>query len=352
MKNHIQHLIIFTAISIIFTTPATSLAWKGIGSNTPAPPAATSEDVGAHEVRKKMTSQHKDEVNAVVARVNGAGISMKKLMNNIMEIIIDKYGNLTITSEIAQKVRYDALQKLILEELAYQRALSLGIVIDEQTLERHIEAIRKNAGSPENFEQSLTNKQQTLAELKSETMRGLAVKEAVKIEVEDKIIIKKEEVERIYRENIDQFVIPEQVVVTDIVFFLDPNSEETRKKVTAIRTKIINELHNNPNRLEADGFRVIPGMKVSPLNYPNLYKEGKKLEVNEISDFLVIDGTPHLIKLEHYKAEEIKPEDKVKAYIRRTLKSRKQKADLAQWRQNLGKGAEIEIVHELLQNNK
>jgi len=349
MKNSRQILIVLSLTAIISCSAGKSFAWKGISSRTPTTPPST-EDSGAHEVRKKISSQHQEEMMAVVARINGTEISMKKLMNTIMKIIMEKFGDQTISNDLAQQIRYEALQELTLEELAYQRALTLGIEIDEQTINQQIEAIQKSAGSPEAFRQSLANKQQTLADLKTEIGRFLAVKKAIKLEVEDKIIISDKAVEKTYQDNIDQFVIPEQIVITDIIFFLDPEDQETKNKVISIRNKIIDELHNNPNRLEASGLTVMPGIKVSQLNYPDLYNEAKKLALNEISDFLVIDGTPHLIKLEHFQAEQKKPEENVKSYIRRSLMSRKHKAALIEWRQNLNKGAEIEIVHELLQS--
>ena len=146
MKNSKQILIILSLTAIISCSAANIFAWKGINPTTPTTSPST-EDSGAHEVRKKMSSQHQEEMMAVVARINGTEISMKKLMNTIMKIIMEKFGDQTISNDLAQQIRYEALQELTLEELAYQRALTLGIEIDEQTINQQIEAIQKSTGS-------------------------------------------------------------------------------------------------------------------------------------------------------------------------------------------------------------
>ena len=65
---------------------------------------------------------------------------------------------------------------------------------------------------------------------------------------------------------------------------------------------------------------------------------------------LVIDGTLHLIKLDHYQPAVEMPEDQAKATISGQLKSNKRREMLAEWRNNLLKDADIKITHELLQD--
>nr|MBC8317527.1 peptidyl-prolyl cis-trans isomerase [Candidatus Desulfobia pelagia] len=132
------------------------------------------------------------------------------------------------------------------------------------------------------------------------------------------------------------------------VFFLDHEDKASEAKVAEIRQRIIKEYNNNPAQITPDGFAVKSDMKISRETAPAFYEAAMKMKQGDISPPVLIDLTYHLIKLDYYQPATEKPKREVKEYIAGTLVAKKRKHLLEQWRQNLLKDAEIEIVHELL----
>ena len=338
---HIKTTFLILVLSVFLIGGADCvLAFKGMGSSQPGV---------ARESMTSTATQHQGNQDTVVAKVNGVDIKMGPLMGKVMDVILQKYGGKEVTSEIARSIRKEALEKLAMEELAWQRAKAIGITINEDDVNARVEALKARAGGEEAFKNSLARQNKSVDDLKKEIRRFMAVKAALKKEVDSKVTVDKEEINRIYQENKADFIIPEVMVVSDIVFFLDTEDPGARPKVESIRQRIITELDNNLSKLSPEGFVINRAFKISQKTEPDLYQAAINMNPGEISPPVIINATYHLVKLEQYNPATEKPEAEVKAYIGSKLKSRKREQLLIEWRQSLLKDANIEIVHELLQ---
>ena len=339
---HLKTLFFFTTVFLFLVAvfePA--VAFKGIGSSTPGE--------GEESIANMAKMQHQGGKDIVVALVNGAEIKMGALMSTVMNVIMLKYGGQEVTSEIAKQIRQEALERLATEELAYQRAEVLGITISPEQVNSRIDSLALKAGGEEAFKNSLIKQNKTLEQLKEETHRYLSIKAVIEREVNSMATINREDVEKIYQENRDQFIIPEQVIITDIIFFLDHEDEASKIKVESTRQKIINSYNNNPTIIPPESFVVKSDVKISKKTAPDLYGAAITMQPGEISSPLLIDSTFHLIRLDHYQPATEKPEKEIKKYIAGALVAEKRERVLDEWRQNLLKNGKIEIVHELLQ---
>ena len=333
-------------------------AFQGLGSGGPGgsngnanPPHGGGTVHGHGGMTQNLSMAHGEGDETVVALVNGTEVTMGELMRTVKDIIMRDYRNMKLTEELAKRIRYDALEMLAMEKLAYQHALSIGVTADQHEIDSRIAAIKQAEGGEEALQISLARRKKTIEDLKKDISRFLAVKMAIEQEVDRKVAITEEEINEAYKASKEQFITPERVVVTDIIFFLDPKDPASAERVHSIREKIILELDNDPTKLTPSDFVVSSNINVSPENMPELYQAAKKIEVGSLSDPLVIDGTLHLIKYDFHQARKEKAETEAKAVVARKLKSTKKNQLLAKWRQNLLKNANIEIVHELLQEN-
>ncbi len=342
-----RKFLLTTAVTagLLMTTPSFSHAFKGIGSD-----AGPSD---ANETLDPALMGHQGNTNIVVANVNGRDITMGELMQSIMtQMTKGGYGGREMSSEMSRKLRYDALQEVALEELAYQKGVSLGISADPAAVRKHLDAKIAAAGGSEPFEKSLADHKKTVDDIKIEISRYLIVREAINRDVYQKATVSQDEIDKIYNDNKAQFTTPEQVTVTDIVFFLDPSDPGAAKQVEETRKKIAEEHNNNPALLPAEGFVVESGLSVNPKFKPGLYEAARKLEPGTLSAPVVIDGTFHLVKLDRYKPAVETPADQAKSVISAQMKRNKRQEMLAEWRTNLLKEADIKIVHEMLQDPK
>ncbi len=323
-------------------------AFKGMGAN-PQP----AEQQSSSEEQASKIMGHQGNADLIVATINGTEITMGALMSGMLDIIKKSgYSGDSLTAELGRRVRSEALEKIAMEELAYQRAVSLGISPDPAVVESYVESSAQQQGGREALEKILAEKNKSIADLKNEITRYLAVKEAIRQEVEDKVTVSDEEIDIVYNNNRKEFVTEERVVVTDIIFFVDPADPASREKVLAVRNTIINELDNNPARLNAQGLIVENQINVSPENKSFLYDQAKKMKTGELSQPLLLDGTLHLIKLDLYQPASEKPVDESKAYVAKEIRSAKYNDLLRTWRSSLMQDAEIKIINETMQETE
>jgi len=354
MKRHTRKKTFLTA-ALLFSLvvgssgPAPAFMGMGSGGGNGSPQSGGAGHGAATGPQDMQILGHEGNTDTVVARINGTEITMGRLMNSMMEIIMQGgYKGDSLTPEMAASIRKEAMQQLALEELAYQRAVSIGITPDPAVVQAKLDAVIKGQGGREALEKSLAEQQKSVDDLKNEISRFLAVKEAVRQEVDTRVAVTDDEINQTYEANKEQFVIAERVVVTDIVFFLAPDDPAAMEKVAAIRRRIIDELGNNPAQLTPDGFVVENQLNVSPENRPELYRIAKTMEAGSLSEPLVIDGTLHLLKSDLFQPRREIPATEAKSSIAGQLKSTRRTQLLAAWRSSLLKDADIEIVNEMM----
>jgi len=336
------------------TCPALAFMGMGAGGNNAgtAGPASPHGGMGsgATSLKNMKIMGHEGNTRAVVARINGTEITMGKLMNSMMDVIMQGgYSGDNLTKEMAASIRKEALQQLALEELAFQRGTSLGITADPVVVQAKLDAVITSQGGREAMDKSLAEQNKSMGDLKNEISRFMVIKEAIRQEVDSKVVVTDEEINRTYQANKDQFVMPERVVVTDIIFFLAPDDPASMGKVAAVRRQLVDELGGNPGKLTPEGFVVESQLNVSPENRPELYQLARKMETGSLSEPLVVDGTLHLLKSDFHQTRQEKPAEEAKASVAQQLKANKRNQLLTDWRNNLLQGADIVIVNEVLQ---
>ncbi len=348
MKKQILVTILLTVV-IICSNTKYGMAFKGMGGD--AGGAAHGMDTtkkSDSEPQSLVIAGHEGNRRTVVAKVNGNPITMGELEDAIREIVMTKYGNTDVTADIARTIRKDALEKLTLEELACQRAMALGISVDPALINRNIEAKKQAAGGEEKFLNSLTMQNSSLQELTRQIERFFLIKQLIHKEIDAKIIISEKVLDEAYEANKAQFVEPERVKISDIIFFLDPEDPASRQKVLDIRTKIINELAGKPADLQAEGVLVVSDLNVTAEHKPELYKYSRELQPGTFSEPLLIDGTLHLTKLESFHPRKEQKKEEVMAYIASQMKSTEKSQRLPLWRKELLKDVKVEIVNDIL----
>lgn len=348
MKKQILVTALLT-VGIICGNTQYGMAFKGMGGgamdSSHGKDSAPKSDAGP---KSMVIEGHKGNRQKVVAKVNGNPVTLGELEDSVREIIMTKYGNTEITADIARTIRKAALEKLVLEELACQRAIALGISVNPALIKKNIDAKREAAGGDEKFLKSLTLENSTLQELERQIERFFLVKQLIHKEIDSKIDISEQTLDEAYEANKANFVEPERVKISDIIFFLDADDPASKQKVLDIRAKIIDELSGNPADLHADGVLVISDLNVTAEDKPELYKHSKELKPGTFSDPLLIDGTFHLTKLESYTPRKEPKKEEVKAYIASEMRSSEKSKRLPLWREELLKDGKVEIVLDIL----
>ena len=312
---------------------------------------AVSRDAAKEQKQTGATAPQKAgsrEAETIVARVNGVPITKGSLDRMVDQIQLEnpsrETGNAEKTPE--GEVRKKALDRLIFQELVYQKAKQEGVSITEQELADTIKEVKEKAGGEEAYGNYLKGISKTEDEMKAAVERSLIIGRYYTKELTDKTPISEDTLKAEYERNKDKFVVPESITATDVVFFLDINDSASFKKAEEIRAKIASAPDKNSWTLEPDGTFIVREILIKKEPDIELYNEAKKLAEGELSPVFKTKDSLHILQLKKYVPETQVPFERVKPYIEQKLRAAARQEKAKRWEQELKKGAVIEIMPE------
>lgn len=283
----------------------------------------------------------------VVARVNGVPITEAALQARVSRVLRAMgHGGASAAQEDYRAIVKKALDKLIVQELAYQKARAEGMRVTPKELDDAIAALKKRAGGEKKYKEMLERNNVTEATLRKALERNRLVKRIFEKDVLSKIVISDDEIKKEYEKTKNDFVIPEKVLVDDVVLFLDPANKDDMKKAEAIRAKIIAAKDEDPEHVKSDGTFIVREMELHRNKEKELYDAAVKLKVGEVSDVIRTSDSLHILKLKEYRPVKDAPFDEVKGYVEARLRVKEAKKLMSKWEENLKKGAKIEIYNK------
>ena len=146
-----------------------------------------------------------------VASVNGVKLDRQIL---ISEVLVYRQMNLSQNHKLSEaklvEYSHEALDRLIDQELIFQKAKTLNIKIDPATLNRQFEEIRKQFPSEEMFQAALEMQGLTEDLLKTKFEKQLTEEQFVRQEVAPHVQAGDSDVQAYYQKNLKEFETPEQ----------------------------------------------------------------------------------------------------------------------------------------------
>jgi foldase protein PrsA len=278
----------------------------------------------------------------IVARVNGVSLHKDALVGMMNKLIaVNKRASF---SESREETRTKALDRLILEELAFQEATRQRLSLGEDVLDKALGMLKARLGSDESYKLFLEKEGLSEAELRSRIERGLLIQLIVDREVIKKTIIPEEDVRKEYERQKDRLTTPAKVTVEDVVLFLDRNDPALMTKANEILSKINADKDKDPKNLVADGTFVVRSLDIDKEKEPVLYDEALKLKPGELSGVIKTHDSVHIIQLTQYVPEKQMSFEEVKGALEQKFRVSAQKKRLLEWEQELKNSAQIETV--------
>ncbi|OGW27319.1 MAG: hypothetical protein A2X56_05305 [Nitrospirae bacterium GWC2_57_13] len=302
--------------------------------------ARTSSTQKAQEESKKI----------VVARVNSAPITMDAVV--IMMNRLAARSQDGSTPERTEEIRKASLDRLILQELAWQQARSRGIAPDPKNIDASIANLRMNLGGKKEYAEFLEKDGVTEKELRARVERSLTVELIFAREVLDKIVIPEEDVRKEYQKEKARYVLPEKINVTDVAFFLKGDKKAARKSAREILKMITADPGKDPWKLVLDGTFIVRTLEVRADRDKELHAAAKKLKLNGLSGIINASDGYHIIKLKQYEPSRQLTFDEVRPTLEQKFRVPEQDKRLAQWEQEMRAGASIEMVGSALKTSK
>jgi parvulin-like peptidyl-prolyl isomerase len=317
-------------LAVIFVS-VIALTMQGCAKkNAPAVDPEQLKKAGQEEAKK-----------VVVATVNGAPITVDLLVKMMNRLGAKDPTNQT--PESAEELKKNALDKLILQELAYQKAKADGIKPEEKFIDEAIVNLKVNVGGEKEYAEFLAQQNVTEAELRAQVQRSLTLEIIFAREVSDKVSIPEDEVKKEYEKEKQRFILPEKVSVTDVFFNAKNADKASRKKANEVLKKIRADKGKDPWKLVLDGAFIVRNTDVRREKEKELYDAAKKLKVGELSGVIKASDGLHIIKLKAYAPEKQLSFDEARGSLEGKFRVPAQQQRLEEWGRELRKDAKIEI---------
>jgi hypothetical protein len=296
----------------------------------------------SQEELKKASQEEAKKI--IVATVNGAPITMESLVKMMNRLGVK--GPKDQALESAEELKKRALDRLILQELAYQKAKADGLKPEEKFVEAALANVKVNAGGEKEYKEFIEKQNLTEADLRTQVRRSLALELIYAREVYGKVTIPEETLKEDYEKVKDKYVVPEKVTVTDVVFLVrdnDKTSKKNMKKAKETLKKINADKDKNPWNLVLDGTFIVRNIDIIKDKDKELYVSAKKLKMGELSGVVKAPDSLHIIKLKDYSPERLLSYDEVKGSLEGKFRVQAQQKRLEEWERELRKDAKIEV---------
>lgn len=273
-------------------------------------------------------------LNRVVLRVNDQIATLydyqrrrAETMRQIVQGIQDPVERRTALDQVSENVFRDMFQELLLSS----RADQLAVEVTDQEVDERLAKIRDSLGikSEADFQMALRQNEMTLEGLRSQTRKNLRIGEVMQKEVTSKIKVKDEDLRRYYRQHVEQFTVPEQVQLREVVVLEDSGlpAAERGRVAAAIREAVLSgksladAVAPYAGKGQASGVVEIGWVSPKDLD-PKLEAAAWKLPKDGMTEPVAARGGDHLLQLIDRHPQHVKPFSDVQAAIQQQEQER------------------------------
>jgi peptidyl-prolyl cis-trans isomerase C len=327
-------LLLFITSANCFSFPKNNSSGKGQGGQP--------ERQMPEAVRQQMEAAR----DVVVARVNGSPITMESVLKMMNRIASKKRQ--ALSPDAVEEIKKEALDRMIFQELVYQKAVSEGMKADKKKVEDTIASFKISLGGEDGFNNYLKNEMTTEDKLRAAVERDTLVEAKFTEEVFGKVSVSEDALKEDYERDIDKYRQQEKMTVTDVVFLLDINEDASIKKADEILQIIKADKDKNPWKLTPDSSFVVRNIEIMDdkdrEREREIYEAAKGLKKGEISNVIKLSDSIHIIKLVEYTPYKQFTFEEVKSFIMDKLRNEAAQKRLKEWEQEFKKDANIEII--------
>ena len=246
-------------------------------------------------------------------------------------------------------IKKQTLERLIDRELLYQESQKKGIKVDKASVD---EKFKKQFPDKAKFKSILSSMNMTEAEIKSQWIRGMAVRQFIDKEIASKVKVSEKETKTYYDEHPDSFKRPEQVKASHILVKVDPKADKSKKAEARKRLEKIQERLQKGEKFSAlakEASQCPSSSKGGDLGSFGRGKMAKpfeeaafSLKPGQVSDIVETRFGYHLIKVLEKTPESTVPYKDAKGRIEKHLKKEKVQKEVSSYLEKVKEKAKVE----------
>jgi parvulin-like peptidyl-prolyl isomerase len=285
-----------------------------------------------------------DTLNKVVLRINDQIATLfdyqqrrQDFLRDLSRREMDAAERGRVVSQAPEIVFKDMFQDLLLDSRAHQLAIEIG----EAQVTAAVAQMRQNFGikTDEDFQQALAQSGMTEAQLREQLRGQLRVREVMDREVRSRVKVDEEALRRYYRKNVEQFRVPEQFHLREVVVLDEgglPSPGERRAVADQIRQAVaagkpLAEASAKYRKKGVTSAEVDLGW-VSPGDLdPALQTAAWKLKPGELSEPVAGRGGLHLLLAAEHRDARVPPFSEVSSVIQNREQDRVYNLEVAKY---------------------
>ena len=286
-------------------------------------------------------------IDYIVAIVDDEIIISSELQEKLV-LITEHYNKIYTGEELNERVKQakdNILNEAIEEKILMISAKKADIEVTEEEIEKNIEEFKKRFATSEEFYAELKKEGFTLNDLKERTEEKIRITKFIRLNILRDIRITEEEINNFYEENKNEFLIPGQVKISQILIKSSGNSEELTKTEEILQKLKSGEDFASLARLYSQGPNASAGGNLGFIHpeqlHPKIRQIISELEVGEFTNPIKTSAGYHIMKLEARKLSQYSPISEVKDSIRGKIYDLKTEKAYREWMENAKKDIEI-----------
>jgi parvulin-like peptidyl-prolyl isomerase len=288
-------------------------------------------------------------VDRILIQVNDEIITISDLNKKIEEMQLEKKYSGQELERMKQKQEKEAMDSLIEEKLLDQKAKEFSTPPDlDSRMSAYINQILKQyeIKTIEELEKALIQQGSTMKEYRDRIRKRLLREEVLRAFVYSRITVPNQEVEKYYKDHIEQYSAPEEVTLSEIDISGKDNMKEAEERANDIYNRI----------MKGESFAVLASQYSKGLNTSS-YQLSKlnsatiqaisSLKEGEVSKPQKLNTLYIIYRLDARKPMETRPLDQVKEIIQNQLWDQKLTPEIDRFLAQLKEEAYIQYFTEM-----
>ena len=296
-------------------------------------------------------------LDRVVAVVNDEVITQAEL-DTLLRPVYEQYSKEYSGQELSKainEVRQKILSQMIEDKLVYQEAVTQGIEVKDEEVEKEFQTFKSKMEKPEELDQMLEREGLTMKALRERLKKQAMVRQLQDREIRSKVIVSPAAVEDFFKQNPEQFKAKERIRVRSLTI---KKSEDARAKgLTDEKAKQRIELLEQKIRLAHNFDEIVKGFSedshAKQEGLGEWIERGAMIEsVDEVifktpvGQITGVVETPigyHLFRVEAKEPEKVRTLEEVKDQISGYLFQQESNKRFKDWMEEVKKAAYIAI---------
>lgn len=274
------------------------------------------------------------DLSEPVALVNGVEITSKELQREIKKIR-DGYAMQNVFPDKAElkQLEKEILERLIERELLWQQAVRQDMVVSDEAVSAELEARKKQFGNEAILNNMLKNWKMPQQEFLGLIKRDLTIEAIVERDIGGAIVISDTACQNYYRNNLQEFEVPEQIRASHIaIFAYEDDPEDKQRKAEATIQSLEKRLKKGETfeNLARKASECASSERGGDLGFiargamdPKFEKAAFALKLHTVSPIVRSSMGYHIIKVTDREPARVMSYDEVKDTVAQQLRDRK-----------------------------